>query len=188
MRTDVQRRMFTADEYHRMAETGILGYDDRVELVDGAIVEMTPIGPRHMACVDRLNLLLQRRFAGEAIVRVQGPVRLDPYSEPQPDLALLEHRADFYATAHPGPANVLLVIEVADSSVPFDRAVKLPLYARSGVAEVWLVDLVHDRIDVFTRPSPDGYRASAAASRGEAIPSDLLSPSRVLADDVLGTR
>jgi len=180
--------MFTADEFHRMAETGILGYDDRVELVDGEVVKMTPIGTRHAASVDRVAVLLRPHLEHIGIPRVQGPIRLSIHSELLPDLAVLKPRADFYESAHPTGSDILLLVEVADASRPYDRRIKLPLYARSGVPEAWLVDLVHDRIEVFTRPSPDGYRASAAVGRGESITSTLLSQSPVLADDVLGTR
>ena len=116
METAQQRRLFTADEYYRLADVGIFRRDDRVELLDGDIVEMTPIGSRHAACVDRLLALVQPRVTGRAILRVQNPIRLSPHSEPQPDLSILKARADFYASAHPAPGDVLLVIEVADSS------------------------------------------------------------------------
>ena len=169
MGTAQQRRLFTADEYYRLADVGILRRDDRVELLDGDIVEMTPIGIRHAACVDRLLALVQPRVTGRAILRVQNPIRLSPHSEPQPDLSILKARGDFYASAHPAPGDVLLVIEVADSSLEFDRAVKVPLYARSGIPEVWLVDLEESRVETFAQPAPDGYQRSHVAVRGECV-------------------
>ena len=124
-----------------MGQAGILGEDDRLELLEGEIVEMAPIGSRHQSVVDRLTRLFSNRVGDAAVVRVQGPVRLGDDSEPQPDLLLLRRRADFYATAHPGPEDVLLLVEVPDTSTEYDREVKLPLYARHGIAEVWLVGL-----------------------------------------------
>jgi Uma2 family endonuclease len=186
VRTDLQRRLFTADEYHRIAEAGVLGEDDRVELVDGEIVEMTPIGSPHAACVDRLTFLLQQAVAGRGIVRVQGPIRLDAHSEPQPDISILRPRADFYASAHPTPTDVLLVVEVADSSLRYDRDVKVPLYARTGIAETWLVDLSNERVEIFSQPGPHGYQASRQARRGERIASHVLQDITLRVDEILG--
>jgi Uma2 family endonuclease len=182
----VRDRLFTADEYYRLAEVGILHEDDRVELLDGVIVEMTPIGVPHAACVDRLNVLLQRGYGDRAIVRVQGPIRLNPYSEPQPDLSILKPRADFYGTAHPGPADVLVVIEIADTSLRYDRDVKMPLYARAGIAEYWLIDVVNDTVEVFGQPGPGGYLASELASRGDRLPTRALSGVDLMVTDILG--
>ena len=183
--TDLQRRRFTADEYHRMAETGVLCHDDRVELVDGEIVEMTPIGSQHAACVDRMMVLLQRCVEGRGILRVQGPIRLDAHSEPQPDLSVLKPRADFYASAHPGPGDVIFLIEVADASLKYDREIKLRLYARAGIRESWLVDLQNERIDLFTDPTPDGYRASRQIRRGDRLTSQALPAASLLVDEFL---
>jgi hypothetical protein len=183
---EARERLFTADEYQRLGEAGILPPDARVELLDGVIVEMTPIGSSHAACVDRLNVRLQRSCGERAIVRVQGPIRLNAYSEPQPDLSLLKPRADFYGSAHPGPNDVLLVIEVADASLRFDRDVKMPLYARAGVAEYWLIDVVNDTVEVFGQPSPGGYLASEVASRGDRLPTRALSGIDLMVTDILG--
>jgi len=139
------RRRFTADDYERMGEAGILRAEDRVELIDGEVVAMSPIGSRHGAGVDRANFVFVTTARASAIVRVQGAVRLDPYHQPEPDLALLRPRADFYASAQPGPADILLVLEVAESSLAYDRDVKAPLYARFGVPEYWLID-VNERV------------------------------------------
>jgi Uma2 family endonuclease len=185
MGTAQQRRLFTADEYYRLADVGILSRDERVELLDGDIVEMTPIGIRHAACVDRLNALVQRFVNGRAIVRVQSPIRLDPHSEPQPDLSILKARADFYASGHPTPADVLLVIEVAHSSVGFDRDVKVPLYARSGIPEVWLVELEEGRVEIFAQPAPDGYRRSHLAVRGERVTCAALPDFSLSVDEII---
>ena len=154
----VTRRRFTADEYGQMLRSGILGEDDRVELVDGEIVELRPIGSAHAAQVKRLATLLHRVAADYAIVSVQDPIHLDERSEPQPDLALLRFRDDFYAARHPTPADVLLIVEVSDSSVAYNREVKLPLYAQSGISEVWLIDQAAPGVlEVHTGPSVAGY-------------------------------
>ena len=129
-----------------MAEAGLLAEDDRVEFVEGEIAEMAPIGSRPAACVDRLNRLFSQRVRERATGRVQNPIRFGEHSEPQPDLALLQPREDFYAAAHPGPGDTLLVVEVAETTADADRVIKLPLYARAGIAEVWLVGLAADDI------------------------------------------
>lgn len=169
MAVEVQRRLFTVDEYYEMARAGILREDDRVELIEGEIVQMTPIGSRHAACVDRLTRLLVQAAGDRAIVRVQGPVRLGDRSEPQPDVVLLKPRPDFYVTGHPGPADVILLVEIGDSSVGYDRDVKLPLYARAGVREVWIIDLAATRVEVYRAPTSEGYRDVARAPRGQQL-------------------
>ncbi len=155
------RHKLDVDDYHRMAEAGILGEDDRVELIDGALIDMGPIGQRHAAVVNRLSRALVMAFGERAIVSVQNPVRLNRFSEPQPDFAVFKPRADFYATGErPGPADTLLVIEVADSSIRYDRVVKLPLYARAGIPEVWIVDLRRRVVEVHRAPTADGYEVA----------------------------
>jgi Uma2 family endonuclease len=152
------RHRLNVDDYYRMAEAGILGEDDRVELIDGELIDMAPIGQGHAATVNRLNRALVMAFGDQAIVSVQNPVRLNRFSEPQPDFAVFRPRADFYETGErPGPLDTLLVIEVADSSLRYDRAVKLPLYARAGIGEVWIVDLHRRVVDVHRTPAGDGY-------------------------------
>ncbi|MGH9305152.1 MAG: Uma2 family endonuclease [Acidimicrobiales bacterium] len=168
MAVELRRRAWTVEEYHRMAETGLLSEDDRVELLGGEIVEMSPIGARHARCVDRLNALLVPPSHRRAIVRVQGPVRLSETSEPQPDIALLRWREDFYPEL-PRPADVLLLIEVADTSLATDRAVKLPLYADARVPEVWLVNLAARAVERHAGPSRGGYSESSILAPGESI-------------------
>jgi Uma2 family endonuclease len=144
MAVEVLRRTFTVEDYHRMAQAGILTEDDRVELLEGEIVEMTPIGPRHAACVNRLSQLFSDRLQGRALVSVQNPIHLSELSEPQPDLALLRPRPDFYAEAHPRPSDSLVVLEIAETSAEVDREKKVPLYGQAGISETWLVDLVRE--------------------------------------------
>jgi Uma2 family endonuclease len=183
---EIVRRHFTVHDYHRMAEAGILHEDDRVELIEGEIVEMAPIGSRHHACVMRLDELLRRSEGQGYIVSVQGPIRLDEDAEPQPDLALLRRRKNFYAAGHPTPEDVLLVMEVSDTSRSYDRNVKLPLYARAGIPEVWIVDLVEDVIERHTDPAQEGYRRLERARRGETLQSEALPALVLPVDAVLG--
>lgn len=164
------RHRLDVDTYHRMAETGIFGEDDRIELIDGDLIGMAPISQAHAATLAGLNEALVIACAGRAIVSPQNPVRLDRSSEPQPDLAVLRRRADFYATGdRPGPADVLLIVEVADSSLSFDRTVKLPLYARTGIAEVWIVDLKRRALDAYRGLDSDGYRETTTHWAGEQV-------------------
>jgi Uma2 family endonuclease len=177
---------FTVADYHKMAEAGILAEDDRVELIQGEVMEMAPIGRRHLACVDRLNGLVTRRLGDHVIVRVQGALRLSQHLEPQPDVVLLRVRPDFYATADAGPEDVLLIIEVADTSLQYDRDVKVPLYAQAGIPEVWLVDLNGASITVHREPGPEGYR-SVRVVRGDDRLNPEAFPEFVLtADQIFG--
>jgi Uma2 family endonuclease len=180
------RRRFTADEYHRMADVGIFNEDDRVELIEGEIVEMTPIGSRHAACVDRLNELLVQHFAGVALIRVQNPVRLSDDSEPQPDLALLRRKADFYASREPTPDDVILLVEVADTSLEYDRRVKVPLYAHSGIREVWLIGLERETVTVYQDPAPSGYRTIRTLRRGDRLAPAAFADRELAIADILG--
>ena len=185
MAVQLLRRCFTVEEYHRMGQFGILSEDDRVELIEGEIVEMTPIGSRHAACVARLTALFSR-VQPRGIVWVQNPIRLGQRSEPQPDLALLRPRPDFYDEAHPGTADVLLVVEVAETSGNVDRKVKVPLYARAGVPEVWLVDLGGECIEVYRNPGSQGYQEVRRVQRGERLAPHALPDLDLAVADVLG--
>ena len=140
MAVDVGRRRFSADEYQRMGDAGIFSDTDRVELIDGEILTMSPIGPRHGAVVDRVNRIMVLAAGTRAIVRVQGSIRLNGFTEPEPDLVLLRPRDDFYRGGHPQPPDILLVLEIADVSLRYDREVKAALYARAGIVEYWLVE------------------------------------------------
>ena len=171
MTVEIRRHRFSVHDYHCMAKEGILGEDDRIELIEGEIVEMAPIGSRHAAQVSLLGTRLgQKVVPDQCIIRIQSPVRLSPYSEPEPDIALVRAREDFYKVRHPSPDEVILLIEVADSSLAYDRDLKSGLYARWGVGEYWLIDLNDTAVHVFRGPSVDGY-ATHAVLRG----SDLLT-------------
>jgi Uma2 family endonuclease len=162
-----ERRRFTIKEYEKMVETGILVRDDRVELIDGEIIEMSPMGDPHVGCVINLNHLLVRGVGERARVQVQGPVRIPPRSVPEPDVAILRPRS--YRREGATPADVLLVIEVADTSLLYDRTVKLRLYARAGILEYWLVDANAETIDVYRSPSGDGYAEHRQLTRGNTV-------------------
>lgn len=177
------KRLFTVSEYHSMAEAGILSEEDRVELIEGEIYRMAPIGSRHAGCVNRLIHLFK---GAEGILPAQNPVVLNDFSEPQPDMALLRWRDDFYASSHPNPDDILLLIEVADSSVGFDRRVKIPLYARRGIRELWLVDLTRNAVEVHRQPSPTAFRDVRKLRKGDRI-SPLAFPDLELnVGDILG--
>jgi Uma2 family endonuclease len=187
MSASVRKRLLTIDEYRRMGEVGIFHEDDRVELIRGEIYELAPIGNPHATCLRRLNSAL-KTLEG-AILSPQNPVVLEMQrSEPLPDMTVLRFQEDYYASAHPGPGDVLLVIEVSDSSLAYDCNIKIPLYAESGIPEAWIVDLNGDAVLVFRQPSPDGYKEEKAFRRGETI-SPLAFPDLSLAvDAILGTR
>lgn len=176
---------FTIDDYYAMARSGILTEDDRVELIEGEVLEMTPIDSRHAGCLKCLLRILSDATRGRALVGVQDPVRLDERSEPQPDLVLLEPRDDDYKKSHPGPSDVLLLVEVSGSSLEYDRKVKLPLYARAGIGEVWIVDLEGETIEVCTDPAGGRYRSSHRAAGDEAIAPQALPGARVVVSDVV---
>lgn len=180
------QRLFTADEYERMIETGILGEDERVELIDGEIRAMSPIGSKHAACVKRLIALITEQLGRRAIVSAQDPVRLSATSEPQPDIALLRPRADFYADRLPEPTDIWLIVEVADTSVDYDRAVKLPLYAAAGIPEAWLVDLNAGAIEQHTRPLNGRYATVATLQRGEVVRAAAVDDFAAAVADILG--
>jgi Uma2 family endonuclease len=156
------RHRITVDEYYRMAEVGLLAPDARVELIEGEIIDMPPIGSSHGGVVNRLNRLLVQAIGDRAIVSVQNPVRLSRSSEPQPDLAVLRPRADFYEAAHPNPPDTLLIIEVSQTTFRYDRQIKVPLYARNGVPEVWLIELPAGRIHFFRSPADGQYAETAS--------------------------
>ncbi|MDQ6783809.1 MAG: Uma2 family endonuclease [Actinomycetota bacterium] len=169
MGTTLQRKSWTVDDFGRMVAAGVLAEDDHVELLEGEIIEMAPVGSRHAATVNALARLFHQQVGDRCVVSVQNPIRLSERSEPQPDVALLEWRDDLYRMQLPVPADVLLVIEVADTSVATDREVKVPGYGRAGIPEAWLVDLVADVVEVHTEPAPGGY--------GDAV---LYRPDQVI--------
>jgi Uma2 family endonuclease len=168
---DVARRLFTVEEYHRMAEAGILGTDERVELIEGEIVHMAPIGPRHIGCVINATRLFITRLGDRAVVSPQNPVVMPPRSEPQPDLLLLRPRDVSYSRELPRSEDVLLAVEVADTTARFDRVVKARLYARAGIAEFWLCVAMNGAVEVYRGPGANGYASVTMHGPDQAVSS-----------------
>lgn len=182
-----KRRRFTIEEYHRMIEVGIFRDDERAELIEGEIIEMSPIGRLLAGTVDRITDVFFRRLGDRAGVRVSGPILfIDLVSEPQPDITLLIRRPDFYTGGHPEPGDILLVVEVMDSSVAFDHRVKLPLYARAGVAEVWLVNVNTHRIEGYRLPRPQGYAESRVFQDDDRLSIQAFPDLTFTARELLG--
>ncbi|HVH68119.1 MAG TPA: Uma2 family endonuclease [Gemmatimonadales bacterium] len=179
---------FTVAEYQRMGEAGVFREDDRVELIDGQVVEMSPIGPRHAACVDRLTRVFSQRLGDRAVVRVRSPIVLGRHAAPQPDVTLLQPPIERYAEAHPEARDTLLVIEVADTTADYDRSVKVSLYARAGIAEVWLVDLEAHSIELSRTPKGGRYSDRRTARSGEIISPSVFPTVQISTDEVLGSR
>jgi Uma2 family endonuclease len=180
----VTRWRFTVHDYHRMGEAGILHEDDRVELIEGELVEMAAIGTRHFSCVNRLNRMLVMSVGEAAVVSVQNPVRLSEHTEPQPDITVIRPRD--YTEALPLPEDVLLLIEVSDTTLAYDRSVKLPLYARAGIGEVWIVNLPARTIEQYTDPSDDGYRRVDQTRGGQNLQPAALPDLALTVDEILG--
>jgi len=183
----VVRHAFTLDEWHLMGEAGLfVGETRRTELLDGEIVEMAAIGSRHAVCVNRLTRLFGQAVGERAVLQIQNPVELDDRSEPQPDVALLRPPLDRYLAGHPGPPDIFLLIEVADTSLGYDRDTKAPLYGRAGVAETWVVDLDREVVLAFRRPGPDGYGERREIGRGDQLEVGALPGITMAVDDILG--
>ncbi len=183
----IEPHRFTVTDYHRMTEAGILTEGSRVELIRGQIVDMAAIGTPHFGMVNRLNQLLTRLVEDRGLGSVQNPVRLDDGSEPQPDVVILRPRRDYYETTFPRPGDVLLLIEVADSSLAYDRAVKAPLYADAGIVEYWIVDLVDRIVEVFREPANDRYAQTQRIGADGVLQILALPGAALHAADVLRT-
>lgn len=174
-RTAPCRHRLSVSDFHRMGEAGIFAAGDRVELIDGEVIDMSPIGALHAAIVARLTAFLCRSVGSGVIVWCQNPIRLDEASEPEPDIALLRPRADGYMSAHPGPEDVLVVIEVADTSLAYDLGVKVPLYARHGIPEAWVIEAATRQTRVFREPGTEGYRRESLIGPEETLASAVLT-------------
>ena len=162
-----RKHRINVDEYYRMAEVGLLAPDARVELIDGEVIDMVPIGSRHAAVVNMLTRMLVEATGNHAIVSVQAPIRLSARSEPQPDLALLKPRADFYRSGHPTAGDVLLLVEVSDTTLRYDREIKLPLYASHGIPELWLIDLGSNQLQQYFQPVNTRYERMSTCIEGK---------------------
>ncbi len=183
--TSGRPHLFTVADYYRMAEAGLFNENLRVELIQGQIIDMAPIGSPHFGMVNRLTRLLVLLVGARGLVSVQNPVRLDPGSEPQPDVAVLKPRADDYETGAPGPGDVLLLIEVADTSLDFDRGVKAPLYAGSGIVEYWIVNLPERIVEVHREPAGDRYAQVQRIGPGDVLDILMLPGAALPAADLL---
>lgn len=179
------RYLFTVEDYERMAELGILREGDRLELICGEIIQMSPIGTRHAACVDELTRLFVTFFGRSAKVSVQNPFVLGGRSKPQPDLAVVRSRADRYKTALPTSPDVMLLVEVSDSTLAFDRNTKLPLYAEADIPEVWIVNISGKTIEIYTAPTGGAYAPPQIVKRGESFTSPTIPGLTLSADDIL---
>lgn len=183
--TKLTRRRFTLDEYHRMAESGILSEDDRVELVYGEIVEMSPINVPHALCVNLLNKLFSRQVPDDFMVSVQNPIYIDDANEPQPDLAILKPGGYMEKLQHPSAEDIVLLVEVADSTVQTDRRDKMPLYARAGISEAWIVNIPQKVVEIYRDPQNGKYRSVQRAGRGQSIAPNAIADVVVRVEDFL---
>ncbi|HEY9808156.1 MAG TPA: Uma2 family endonuclease [Halomicronema sp.] len=186
MAINLIRKLFTVRDFNRMVEAGILTKYDRVELIRGEIVEMSPIGRRHAAGVNRLNKLFSARLGERVLVAIQNPVELNDNSQPQPDVSLLRVCEDFYESGHPQVRDVFLLVEVADTTVDFDREVKISLYADAGICEVWLVDINGECLEVYRQPLGGKYEEVLRFFRGERVGVFAFSDVDFGVDEVLG--
>jgi Uma2 family endonuclease len=186
MQTEATKKLFTVDEYYRMAEAGILTEENRTELISGEILEMSAMGARHRAAVNRASHFLIPLFGEKAQVSIQLPVRLDEFNEPQPDICFLSPRRDFYESTHPGPSDVFMILEISDTSLHYDRDVKLEVYAGARIREVWIEDLVSQSLMIFRDPSTKMYKTSLTFCRGDVVSLLAFPEIAVQVSELLG--
>lgn len=186
MNTTVSIHRFKVEEYHRLIESNILHEDDRVELIEGRIIDMAPIVSRHAACVSRLNEIFSEKLQKRAILNIQNPICLTEYSELEPDIAIIKRRSDFYAEQLPQPEDVLLIIEVADSSLEYDCETKIPLYAKENIKEVWLVNLIENILQIYKEPTPEGYNTMLKCRYNQKISPENFSDITLTVSEIFG--
>jgi Uma2 family endonuclease len=177
---------FSVAAYHALLETDILHSDERTELIEGEILLMSPINPRHAGHVNRLNLWLMTRLVGRVMPAIQNPVQLSDGSEPQPDVAVLRPRADAYGHSHPTPADVFWLIEVSDATIEYDCEVKVPLYARAGIAECWVIDVNKAQVRIYRTPKRGEYTYTAIVERGQTVSPLAFPEMQVAIEELLG--
>lgn len=182
----VQRKRFREDEVYKMVEAGILPEEHGWELIDGYLMDKMSIGSKHASVVRKLTKLLERRFGDTVQVSSQNPVRIDEYNNPEPDIALLKPREDFYAEGHPQPQDVLLLIEVADSSLEYDREIKKMLYARAEIVEFWLANLCDNTLEVYVQPKNGNYRLARILEPGETVEAVAVENLRLKVEEIIG--
>ncbi len=179
-------RKFTIEEYHNFIETGVFKPEERLELWEGEFVEMSPIGKRHASCVNYLIELLRDFLGKNVIISPQNPIVLNDFSEPQPDIALLRRREDFYRSENATAKDVLIAMEIADTTLKYDRDTKFPRYAASGIEEAWLIDLENDRVEIHSEPTEFGYSLVKILHRGQTAESSVLPEIKITIDEILG--
>ena len=182
----VLKRLFTVKEYYQIFNSGVFADGERVELIRGEIIKMSPIGRRHAACVDRCNYVFADKLGGKVVIRIQNPLALDNTSEPEPDVMLLKYQDDFYESGHPQPSDVFLLIEVADSTIDSDRELKIPIYAEDGITEVWLIDINNACIEIYRYPTAEGYTDIQKFYRGQNISIFAFPDVRIAVNEILG--
>jgi Uma2 family endonuclease len=185
MTAQLEQRLFTVDEVERMVQAGVFNEDDRLELIEGVLVKMSPQGARHSGYIDRVSRFFHRLDLPDTIVRVQSSIQLGPHTAPEPDIAILRFREDFYEDRLPGPKDVLLAIEVSETTLAADRKVKMPLYAKAGIPEAWVLDVVGKAIEQYSEPRGRTYRSVRRYGKGEdlvsvAFPGLVISTNLIL--------
>jgi len=186
MAVQIAKHLFTVDEYYRIAEIGLLGPEPRVELIEGEIIDMSPMGLPHASCVARLNRMFWRGLGDRVVLWPQLPLRLNLRSEPEPDLAILAPRQDAYKSGHPVALDVFLVTEVSDSTLDYDRYVKGPLYAGANIPDYWIANLADGQVEVHRDPTPDGYQTIQVMRPGDVIRPLAFPDLEVAVADILG--
>lgn len=186
MNVKLQTRKFTVEQFHKMSEIGVISENERVELIRGEIIEMAAIGVRHASCVNRLVNLLIKLLEERIILAPQNPIELGDTSQPQPDIALLRPRADFYQTSFPQAGDIFLLIEVADSTVKYDREVKIPLYAENNIIEVWLVDVNQQVVEVYREPIKQGYQRIETFGQNQNLMIKAFPDVNIAVNEIFG--
>ncbi len=182
----VTRKRFRVDEFRKMVEVGILPEEHGWEIIDGYVIDKMSIGSKHTSTVKRLNRKFNKMFGDDLVISIQDPIHLDDFNEPEPDLALLKPRPDFYSESHPLPTDVLLLIEVSDSTLEYDREIKKMLYAEAEIAEFWLVNLKDNTIEIYSSPKNGKYRLARIVESGEMINSSVIENLTLEVDEILG--
>lgn len=182
----LEKVRFSVDDYYKMMELGLLPEDVSTEIIEGELIKIMPTGSLHSGIVDILSNFFVYKLYGQAIVRVQSPVRLNGKSEPLPDISVLKPRNDFYKDSHPRSEDVLLVVEVSDTTIGYDRETKIPLYAKSGIPEVWLVNVKRKTVEIFIRPERENYHNIRVFQTGEIAQSDVIPDLALEVDKIFG--
>lgn len=186
MNTLPARKIFTVREYHKMIDAGVFVGNSDWELIEGEIVKKMTVGDYHISCVNRLNMFFAVKLAGKAIVSVQNPVVISDVSEPEPDVTILRFREDFYASGKATAKDVLLLIEVSDSTVSYDRSTKIALYGEAGVSEVWLVNLPRQILEVYTEPQNGKYKVVKKVGKNETVAPQLMPEIKMKVSEIIG--